>query len=58
MTTPFVSQNPLLIFMDGSEFIILRNVDTIKNGILYAELALAPFEWTKRMLKIDDKEKR
>lgn len=51
--TPNQPQPPIIIFMDGSEFEVLRSNKTIKDGQPALELSLSPFEWVIAMLQLD-----
>lgn len=48
-------QLPILALADGSEFVIYRMTPLYKNGVKHIRIILEPFQWTKAMLKIDDK---
>jgi hypothetical protein len=50
-------QPPVIIFAgDGSEFEVLRCVNTVKDGKPCMELVMSPFDWTKVMLDIEEKD--
>lgn len=52
--TPFVPQNPIGIFSDGSEFEIMRIESTTKDGKPCFKFWMTPFDWTMRMLSIQE----
>ncbi len=52
----FTPQNPIILYMDGSEFEVLRTTNTIKDGKPVVEFILSPFDWTMNMLDIKDNE--
>lgn len=54
--TPGMPQNPIAIFADGTQFEVLRAVDTTKDGLPYLELVLSPFEYTMAMLGLKENE--
>lgn len=55
--TPNIPQPPVIAFMDGSEFEVIRSTRTVKDGQPALELVMSPFDWVVAMLKINkDKE--
>lgn len=54
MTQAFVPQAPIITFLDGHEFEVLRIVEETIAGKTNVTLSMSPFDHTSRALKLED----